>query len=47
MNGDIADVFVFDDYLSTDATSAIADLMVRGMDQWSHIRSLSKGVRRQ
>ncbi len=31
-NGDIAGVFVVDEYLSTDATSAIADAMVRGMD---------------
>jgi cysteine-rich repeat protein len=31
-NGDIAGVFVVDEYLSADATSAIADLMVRGVD---------------
>jgi hypothetical protein len=31
-NGDIAGVFVVDEYLSTDATSVIADLMVRGVD---------------
>jgi deleted-in-malignant-brain-tumors protein 1 len=31
-NGDIAGVFVVDEYLSTDATSAIADAMVRGVD---------------
>jgi hypothetical protein len=32
LNGDIAGVFVVDEYLSTDATSAIADAMVRGVD---------------
>ena len=31
-NGDMAGVFVVDEYLSTDATSAIADSMVRGED---------------
>jgi hypothetical protein len=31
-NGDIAGAFVVDEYLSTDATSAIVDLMVRGVD---------------
>jgi hypothetical protein len=31
-NGDMAGVFVVDEYLSTDATSAIADAMVRGED---------------
>ena len=31
-NGDIAGVFVVDEYLSTDATSALADAMVRGVD---------------
>jgi hypothetical protein len=32
LNGDIAGVFVVDEYLSTDATSAIADAMARGED---------------
>jgi hypothetical protein len=32
LNGDIAGVFVVDEHLSTDATSAIADAMVRGVD---------------
>ena len=31
-NGDMAGVFVVDEYISTDATSAIADSMVRGED---------------
>jgi hypothetical protein len=31
-NGDMAGVFVVDEYLSTDATSAIADAMARGED---------------
>jgi hypothetical protein len=31
-NGDMAGVFVVDEYLSTDATSAIADSMTRGED---------------
>jgi hypothetical protein len=31
-NGDMAGVFVVDEYLSTVATSAIADAMVRGED---------------
>ena len=31
-NGDMAGVFVVDEYLSTDATSAIADSMARGED---------------
>ena len=31
-NGEMAGVFVLDEYLSTDATSAIADTMVRGVD---------------
>ncbi len=31
-NGDMAGVLVVDEYLSTDATSAIADAMVRGED---------------
>ena len=31
-NGDMAGVFVVDEYLSTDTTSAIADAMVRGVD---------------
>jgi hypothetical protein len=32
LNGDIAGVFVVDEHLSTDATTAIADAMVRGVD---------------
>jgi hypothetical protein len=32
LNGDMAGVFVVDEYLSTDATSAIADAMARGED---------------
>ncbi len=32
LNGDVAGVFVVDEYLSTDATSAIADVMARGED---------------
>ena len=31
-NGDMAGVFVVDEYLSADATSAIADAMARGED---------------
>jgi hypothetical protein len=31
-NGDVAGVFVVDEYLTADATSAIADAMVRGVD---------------
>jgi hypothetical protein len=31
-NGEIAGVFVVDEYLSTAATSAIADALVRGED---------------
>ena len=31
-NGDMAGVFVVDEYLTTDATSAIADAMARGED---------------
>jgi hypothetical protein len=31
-NGDMAGVFVVDEYLTTDSTSAIADAMARGED---------------
>jgi hypothetical protein len=42
-NGDIAGVFVVDEYLSTNATSAIADLMVRGVDLTADTSSAPAG----
>ncbi len=42
-NGDMAGVFVVDEYLSTDATSAIADLMVRGVDLTADTSSAPSG----
>jgi hypothetical protein len=42
-NGDMAGVFVVDEYLSTNATSAIADLMVRGVDLTADTSSTPAG----
>jgi hypothetical protein len=42
-NGDIAGVFVVDEYLSKNATSAIADLIVRGVDLTADTSSAPAG----
>jgi hypothetical protein len=43
LNGDIAGVFVVDEYLSTAATSAIADLMMQGVDLTADTSSAPAG----